>query len=94
MSSVSVGISVKRKGKGKRCLAGQRVAGRADRAHRLIARWQAEASGDVAAALAGLALAVADRDALRHGAALVSWWGSKPAAGEDHAAPQQLRQDW
>ena len=91
MSSVSVGISVKRKGKGKRCRDGARVAGKADAMTR-IARWQAEASGDVAAALAGLALAVADRDALRHGAALVSWWGSKPA--EDHAAPQQLRQDW
>lgn len=68
--------SIKRKGKGKRCLTGQRVAGKADagsRARRLIAAWQVDASGDVADALAGLALAV---------------------AGEDHAAPQQLRQDW
>ena len=55
--------------------------GKAD-AMTLIARWQAEASAAVAAALAGLALAVADRDAMR------------PATGEDGAAPQQLRQDW
>ena len=38
-----------------------------------IERWQAEAIGEVADALAGLALAV---------------------AGEDRAAPQQLRRDW
>ena len=82
-----------KRGKGRRCRDGARVAGKADAMTR-IERWQAEASGDVAAALAGLALAVADRDALRHGAALVSWWGSKPAAGEDGAAPQHLRQDW
>lgn len=36
---------MKRKGKGKRCLACQRVA-RADRAQLMIAAWQADASGD------------------------------------------------
>jgi len=46
---------------------------RKGKAQRLIKAWQAEASGEVAEALAGLALAV---------------------AGEDHAAPQQLRRDW
>lgn len=87
MSSGSVGISVKRKGKGKRCLDGARVAGKADagsRAQRLIAAWQADAVGDVADRLASLALAMARSQGPHDGI----------GDGMADAAPQHLRQDW
>ena len=89
---------MKRKGKGKRCVDGQRVAGKADagsRAQRLIADWQAEASGEVADRLAALGEAMAhsqgphDPDTLRT-------WRILHGIGDGmaDAAPQQLRQDW
>ena len=89
MSSAEVGISVKRKGKGKRCLDGQRVA-RADagsRAQRLIAAWQAEASGEVAERLAALGEAMARSQGPHDPDTLIG-------DGMADAAPQHLRQDW
>lgn len=91
MSSAEVGISVKRKGKGKRCLDGQRVA-RADRAQRLIAAWQADASGDVADRLEALRQAMAVSQG-PHDPGTLRTWRVMHGIG-DGMADWPLRQDW
>ena len=75
-----------KRGKGKRCLAGQRVAGKADAMARISA-WQAEASGEVADRLAALGEAMARSQGPHDPDTLIG-------DGMADAAPQHLRQDW
>ena len=82
--------AIKRKGEGKRCVEAGRVAGKADAMAR-IARWQAEASGDVADRLEALRQAMA----VSHPGTLRTWRILHGIGdGMADAAPQQLRQDW
>lgn len=87
-----------KRGEGKRCLAGQRVAGRADagsRAQRLIAAWQADASGEVADRLEALRQAMAVSQG-PHDPGTLRTWRVLHGIGDGmaDAAPQHLRQDW